>query len=191
MPPGLHYLPPLNPRSDEFVELFQSFLSSKDERTSILALSEEDAKLFIEIIDRVGVLWNIPRRPLTCFLSGREGIPGCTVGARTSSARIWCPQEVMWEYRVPPRILPIIPQVRPFWAASSFWWICRRSGRCVQTEARCCKVFEGLRTRRQKENPQGRRPSYFSQRRLAHALYSASVKRSPCGRTCPIPTSSA
>jgi hypothetical protein len=28
-------------------------LSSKDERTNILALSEEDARLFIEIIDRV------------------------------------------------------------------------------------------------------------------------------------------
>jgi len=53
VPPGLHYLPPLNPRSDEFIELFGSFLSSKDERTNILALSEEDAKLFIEIIDRV------------------------------------------------------------------------------------------------------------------------------------------
>ena len=53
MPPGLHYLPPLHPKSDEFVELFRSFLSSKDERTNILALSEEDAKLFIEIIDRV------------------------------------------------------------------------------------------------------------------------------------------
>ena len=53
MPPGLHYLPPLDPKSEEFVDLFRSFLSSKDERTNILALSEEDARLFIEIIDRV------------------------------------------------------------------------------------------------------------------------------------------
>jgi hypothetical protein len=42
-----------NPKSKEFEELFRSFLSSKDERTNILALSEEDARLFIEIIDRV------------------------------------------------------------------------------------------------------------------------------------------
>ena len=53
MPPGLHYLPPLDPKSEEFAALFLSFLSSKDERTNILALSEEDAKLFIEIIDKV------------------------------------------------------------------------------------------------------------------------------------------
>ena len=53
MPPGLHFLPPLNPKSEKFAELFRSFLLSKDERTNILALSEEDAKLFIEIIDRV------------------------------------------------------------------------------------------------------------------------------------------
>lgn len=53
MPPGLHYLPPLDPESSEFAELFQSFLSSKAGRSDILALSEEDAKLFVEIIDRV------------------------------------------------------------------------------------------------------------------------------------------
>ena len=53
MPPGLHYLPPLDPKSEDFVVLFRSFLLSKDERTNILALSEEDAKLFIEIIDKV------------------------------------------------------------------------------------------------------------------------------------------
>jgi hypothetical protein len=52
-PPGLHYLLPLDPKSEEFAELFRSYLMSKDERTNILALSEEDAKLFIEIIDRV------------------------------------------------------------------------------------------------------------------------------------------
>jgi len=33
--------------------MFGSFLSSKDERTYILALSEPDARIFIEIIDRV------------------------------------------------------------------------------------------------------------------------------------------
>ena len=52
MPPGLHYLP-LDPKAEGFLELFRSFLLSKDERTAILALSEEDAKVFIEIIDRV------------------------------------------------------------------------------------------------------------------------------------------
>jgi len=49
----MHYLPPLDPKSEEFVELFRSFLSSKDGRTDILALSDEDARFFIEIIDRV------------------------------------------------------------------------------------------------------------------------------------------
>ena len=49
----MHYLPPLDPRSEEFLELFRSFLTSKDERKTILELSEDDAKVFIEIIDRV------------------------------------------------------------------------------------------------------------------------------------------
>ena len=53
MPPGLHYLPPLDPKSPEFAEMFRSFLLSKDERTNILALSDPDARLFIEITDRV------------------------------------------------------------------------------------------------------------------------------------------
>ena len=35
------------------MELFRSFLSSKDERTNILALSGEDGRVFIEIIDWV------------------------------------------------------------------------------------------------------------------------------------------
>ena len=51
--PELHFLLPLDPKSAEFAELFRSFLSLKDERVNILALPEEDAKLFIEIIDRV------------------------------------------------------------------------------------------------------------------------------------------
>ncbi|KAF9781280.1 kinase-like domain-containing protein [Thelephora terrestris] len=49
VPPGLHYLPP-DPNSEGFLNLFRSFLLSKDERTAILALSEEDAKVFIGII---------------------------------------------------------------------------------------------------------------------------------------------
>ena len=53
MPPGLHYLTPRNPKSEEFLGLFRSFLLSKDERASIILLSEEDARLFIEIIDKV------------------------------------------------------------------------------------------------------------------------------------------
>ena len=53
MPPGLHFLPPLDPKSEEFAELFRSLLSSKDGRKDILALSEGDAKVFIEIVDRV------------------------------------------------------------------------------------------------------------------------------------------
>jgi hypothetical protein len=53
VPPGLHYLLPPNPESQMFLDLFRSFLSSRDERTTILALSEEDARTFIEIIDVV------------------------------------------------------------------------------------------------------------------------------------------
>ena len=56
MPPALHYLPPLDPKSDEFTNLFRSFLFSSDERKTILELSEEDARVFIEIIDRVCLL---------------------------------------------------------------------------------------------------------------------------------------
>ena len=52
-PPGLHYLLPPDPKSQKFLDLFRSCLSSRDERMTILALSEEDARLFIEIIDMV------------------------------------------------------------------------------------------------------------------------------------------
>jgi len=69
VPPGLHYLPPLNPKSEEFGELFQSFLSSKGERECVLALYEEDAELFIEVADRVrlsGTFFSTP--PLIIYL---------------------------------------------------------------------------------------------------------------------------
>ena len=52
MLPALHTLLPLDPRSRRFAEVFQALLSSKDERTDILALSGKDAELVIEIIDR-------------------------------------------------------------------------------------------------------------------------------------------
>ena len=53
MPPGLHYLPPLDPESEEFLESFRRLLLSAEDRTAILALSQEDAKGFIEVIDGV------------------------------------------------------------------------------------------------------------------------------------------
>ena len=53
MPLALHYLPRLDPESKEFDRLFRSFLSSKEGRSDVLALSGEDARLFIEIIDSV------------------------------------------------------------------------------------------------------------------------------------------
>ena len=52
--PWLHLnLPPLDPKSDEFTDTFRSSLLPVDERQSILELSDEDAKAFIEIIDKV------------------------------------------------------------------------------------------------------------------------------------------
>jgi len=51
----MHYLPQLDPESKEFDRLFRSFLSSKEGRTDVLALSGEDARLFIEITDNVRV----------------------------------------------------------------------------------------------------------------------------------------
>ena len=80
MPPGLHYLPPLDPRSEEFVELFRSFLSSKDERTNILALAEPDARLFIELIDRVRSFRTFFGTCLVIFVPGYEGIPSFAIG---------------------------------------------------------------------------------------------------------------
>ena len=53
MPLALYCLPKLDPESEEFDKLFRSFLSSKEGRADVLALSGEDAKLFIEIIDGV------------------------------------------------------------------------------------------------------------------------------------------
>ena len=49
----LHPLTQLDPGSEEFTKWFRSVLSSEDERANILAFSEEDARLFIEIADRV------------------------------------------------------------------------------------------------------------------------------------------
>ena len=80
MPPGLHYLPLLDPRSEEFVELFRSFLSSKDERTNILALAEPDARLFIELIDKVRSFRMFFDVGLVIFVPGYEGIASFTVG---------------------------------------------------------------------------------------------------------------
>ena len=78
VPPGLHYLPHLDPRSEEFVELFRTFLSSKDERTNILALAEPDAKLFIELIDTVR--FRMFFGACLAFIPGYEGVPSFTIG---------------------------------------------------------------------------------------------------------------
>ena len=51
--PVFHCLLPLDPKSDEFTYLFRWLLTSNDERKTILELSEEDAKVFIEITDGV------------------------------------------------------------------------------------------------------------------------------------------
>jgi hypothetical protein len=53
VPPALHCLLSPNPKFQGYLELFRSLPLYRDERTNILVLSEEDAKLFIEIIDMV------------------------------------------------------------------------------------------------------------------------------------------
>ena len=50
---GLDRLTSLEPGSDEFLGLFRSFLTTKDKSKATLALSDEDAKVFIEITDMV------------------------------------------------------------------------------------------------------------------------------------------
>ena len=100
VPPALHYLPPLNPKSVEFMNLFQSFLSSNDERKTILELPEPDAKVFIEIVDRVCSLecsWRL-------FIDSapeHEGVPSFTTENRTSKYRPRRSQKVMWQDRAP------------------------------------------------------------------------------------------
>ena len=79
VPPGLHFLPVLDPKSAEFAEMFGSFLSSKDERTNILALPEPDVRIFIEIIDRVCSSQISSGTRSDDFISGYEGVPSCTI----------------------------------------------------------------------------------------------------------------
>ena len=97
VPPGLHYLPPLNPRSEEFVKLFRTFLTSKDERANILALAEPDAKLFIELIDRVCSFRTVSVKCLVTFVPGCEGVPSCSIRSPTPPTRIQCSEEVVWQ----------------------------------------------------------------------------------------------
>ena len=49
----IHLLLIRDPKSDDLTDLLRSFLSSSDERKAILDVPEEDAKVFLEIIDRV------------------------------------------------------------------------------------------------------------------------------------------
>lgn len=53
VPPRLYCLPPLDPKSEKSANSFRSFSSSNDERKTTLELSGGDAKVSIEIIDRV------------------------------------------------------------------------------------------------------------------------------------------
>ena len=99
MPPGLHLLLSLDPQSAEFLELFGSYLSSKDERTNVLALSEPDTKLFIEIVDRV-----CPPRvsfgPMI-LIFGYEGAPSRAIRYQTSPTCFLCSEEVVWQDGTP------------------------------------------------------------------------------------------
>ena len=100
VPPALHYLPPLNPKSDEFTNLFRSFLLSNDERKTILELPEADAKVFIEVIDRVCSLdgsWRL----FIDFVPEHEGVPSFTTGNRTSKYCLRRSQKVMLQDRAP------------------------------------------------------------------------------------------
>jgi len=75
----LHSLLSLDPKSEEFAELFQSCMLSKDERMNILALSDQDTRIFIEIIDGVRSSRMLFGACFNDFYPGYEGIPGCAV----------------------------------------------------------------------------------------------------------------
>ena len=53
MPPDLYLIQSCDPKSEEFLKSFRSLLSSERESKHILALPENDARLFIEIVDKV------------------------------------------------------------------------------------------------------------------------------------------
>ena len=96
----------------------------------------------------------------------------------------------MWQDESPSQIVLAIRRVRSFWAARRFRCLCRHTDESLQGGERCRKNSKSLRNRRQSEDPQGLKSGYTLSHRLAHALYSASVKRLPCGRTYPTQTSS-
>lgn len=77
----MHYLLPLDPKSQDFLDLFQSFMMSKDERTTILALSEEDAKIFIEVIDRVCSSRIVSGASSTSFSLGTKAFRAAQLGS--------------------------------------------------------------------------------------------------------------
>lgn len=61
-PPALRLILSCDPKSEEFPGLFRSLLSPEGELNAILALPAKDARLFIEIVDRV---CSSLERPLT------------------------------------------------------------------------------------------------------------------------------
>jgi len=189
-PPGLHFLLPLNPRSEEFLELLRSFLSSRDMRTDILVLSEGDARVFIEIIDRVcfprtffGDCSSIFSLAVKAFRAARlePELRQLAFGVlrRLCGKTGHLPESYLLSHKFDLSGLP---------HASGGFADVRMGvfkGRDVAVKTlRVTDVEDKARIRKVRKTT-----CTFSSR-LAHTPYSASVKKLSCGKTCPIPTSS-
>jgi hypothetical protein len=188
VPPGLHFLLSREPKSKEFRELFRSFLSSKDERTCILQLSEGDARLFIEVIDRV-------RFPRMSFGAGSVISPLGTKAFRAAQldnglrkiafivltelcGRIgYLPKSYLlsdnFDLSSLPRASGAFADVR----VGVF-----NGGEVAIKSLRVYVMDDKVKIRKVGDN------TTVSPPRIAHKLCSVSVKRLPCGRTCPTPT---
>ena len=112
VPLGLYCLPPLDPKSYKSADLFRSFLSSNDERKTILELSgrrEGSHRNHRQGVFLLNILWN----PFVEVISKREGTPGGGTGPRISKHCLRRSQKD----RAPSKLPPLIQRVRSLWDA--------------------------------------------------------------------------
>ena len=169
--------------------MFQSFLSSKEGRADILELSGEDARLFIEIIDSVrfsrtpfGDYSLIPSPDVKVFRAAR-----LETGLRQLAFNI---------LRKLCGKIGYLPESYLLSDEFDLSGLPRASGGFADVRMGVLKgedvVVKSLRI--SEEDDTGRIHKVRNQTTSSHPdslilPYSASVKRFPCGRTCPIPTS--
>ena len=149
---------------------------------NILALSEGDARLFIEIIDSV------------CSSRAHFGAYSFILFLDIKALHVAQlePQLRHLAFAVLTRLCGKIGYLPESYLLSDKFDLSgmpHTSGgfsdvrKCVQRKGRCGKVFEGLRSVQQNESSQGRKLNCIFSSGLAHTPYRTFVKKLSCGRT--------